>query len=155
MFLRERFQKMRLILLKKIFSPFWRWVLFLVLLPILELFCLIFVFQWQWLLLLSMLVSGLLGVLIARREGLYYWVELNRQLDCGEMPTLPVLHGGLIVSGALLMIMPGLLTSLIGLLLLFPFIRFFVVSHLVLQFEAYRLRTRERNSVHSPEIIDV
>jgi UPF0716 protein FxsA len=136
-------------------SPLWRWALFLVLLPILELFCLLFVFEWRWLILLSMFVSGLFGVLIAWREGLHYWKELNQQLDRNEIPTLPVLHGVLIMLAALLMIVPGLLTSLIGLVLLFPVTRFFVVSHLVLQFEAYRLRNRERNTVRSPEIIDV
>ena len=145
---------MRLISLKKIISPFWRWALCLILLPILELFLLLCVW-WQWLILLSMLVSGLLGVFIAWRVGGHYWVELNRQLDRGEIPTLPVLHGVLILAAALLMIMPGLLTSLVGLVLLFPFTRFLVVSHLVLQFEAYRLRTREGNADRSPEIIDV
>jgi len=102
-----------------------------------------------------MLVSGLLGVFIAWKVSGHYWVELNRQLDCGEMPTLPALHGVLILLAVLLMIMPGLLTSLIGLILLFPFTRFLVVSHLVLQFESYRLKTREGNAIRSPEIIDV
>jgi len=146
---------MRLIPLKKFISPFWRWALFLVLLPILELFCLLCVFKWWWLLLLSMLVSGLLGMFIAWREGWHYWVELNRQLDRNEMPTLPVLHGVLILLAALFMIMPGLITSLIGLVLLFPFARFLVVSHLMLQFEAYRLKTRAGSTDRSPEIIDV
>jgi len=146
---------MRLIPLKKFISPFWRCALFLVLIPILELFCLLVVFQWLWLVLLSMLVSGLLGMFIAWRVGGHHWMELNRQLDRNELPTLPVLHGVLIMLAALLMIMPGLFTSLIGLVLLFPFTRFFVASHLVLQFEAYRLKTREGNAVRTPEIIDI
>jgi UPF0716 protein FxsA len=147
---------MRINPLKKIISPFWRWALFLVLLPILELFLLLnfFVFG-QWLTLVSMLVSGLLGVLIARREGLRYWVELNQQLDRGETPTLPVLHGVVILLAALLMILPGLLTSLFGLFLLFPLTRSLVVSYLVLRFEAYRFQNRQGNAPHSPETIDV
>lgn len=146
---------MRLIPLKKIISPFWRWALFLVLFPVLDLFLFFCVFGWQLIILLSMFFSGLLGVFIAWRVGEHYWVELNRQLDRNEMPTLPVIHGVLIMFAALLMIMPGLLTSLIGLVLLFPFTRFIVASHLVLQFEAYRLRTGEGNTSRSPEIIDV
>jgi UPF0716 protein FxsA len=86
---------------------------------------------------------------------LRYWIELNQQLDRGEMPTLPVLHGTLILLAALFMILPGLLTSLFGLFLLFPLTRSFVVSYLVLRFEAYRLQTRQGNAPHSPEIIDV
>jgi len=146
---------MRLLPLKKFISPFWRWALFLVLLPVLELFLLLCVLRWWWLILLSMLASGLLGVFIAWRVGRHYWGELNRQLDRNEIPTLPVIHGVLIMLAGLLMIMPGLLTSLIGLVLLFPFTRFLVASHLMLQFEAYRLRNRDEHTARSPEIIDV
>ena len=102
-----------------------------------------------------MLVSGLIGVFIAYREGWHYWVEWNQQLDRGEPPTLPVLHGVLILLAALFMILPGLLTSLFGLFLLFPLTRTFVVSYLVLRFESYRFQTRQRNSSRSPETIDI
>ncbi|MDR0327330.1 MAG: FxsA family protein [Planctomycetaceae bacterium] len=147
---------MRLYPFKKSFSPFWRWALFLVFLPILELFLLLNFFVWgQWVTLSSMLVSGLLGIFLARREGLRHWIELNKQLDRGETPTLPVLHGIVILLAALLMILPGLLTSLFGLFLLFPLSRAFVVSYLVLRFESYRHQTRQSNTPSSPEIIDV
>ena len=145
--------KMRLPFLNRIITPFWRWALFLVLLPVAEL-CLLLHFAGNWFTLLSMLVSGLFGVVIARRDGLRSWIELNRQLDHGETPTIPILHGVLVLLAALFMIMPGLLTSLLGLFLLFPLTRSFVVSYLVLQFEAHRLRTRG-NTPHSPDIIDV
>ena len=147
-------QKMRFNPLKKLFSPFWRLPFFLVLIPILELFLLLF-FLGTWLTLLSVLISGLLGVFIAYREGVRSWLELNRCIDHGETPTLPALHGVLILSAALFMVLPGLLTSLFGLFLLFPLTRSIVVSHLVLQFEAQRLRTRKGNAPHSPEIIDI
>ena len=148
------YRKMRLKFFKKFISPFWRWALFLVLIPILELFLLL-CFCYMWTILLGMLVSGLLGVLIARREGLRYWAELNRQLDGGEIPTLPVLHGVLILLAALFMILPGLLTSLLGLFLLFPLTRSFVASYLLLRFEAHRLQTRQGNFPHPPDTIDV
>ena len=139
---------------KKIISPFWRLIFFLVLIPILELFLLLLLFS-HWLILLGMFVSGLFGVFIAYREGLRSWIELNRSLDRGETPTLPALHGVLILSAAFFMILPGLLTSLFGLFLLFPLTRSFVVSYLVLQFEAHRLRTRAGSPPHSPEVIDI
>ena len=138
---------------KKIITPFWRWALFLVSLPVLELFFLLYF--GTLLTLLSMFVSGLIGLFIAQREGLHYWIDLNRQLDRGETPTLPVIHGVLILLAALFMILPGLLTSLFGLFLLFPLTRSVVVSHLVMQFETYRQRSQKGNAPHSPEIIDV
>ena len=145
---------MRFPSISKFITPFWRWALFLMLLPIGEL-CLLLHFFGNLFTLLSMFVSGLIGVFIARQKGLHYWFELNRQLDRGETPTLPVLHGVLILLAVLFMILPGLLTSLFGLFLLFPLTRSLVVSYLVLQFEAYRLRNRQGNTSHSSDIIDV
>ena len=145
---------MRFYPLNKIISPFWRWALLLVLIPVLELGFLLYFFG-KLLTLLSMLLGGLLGVFIAQRESTHHWIELNLQLDRGEIPTIPTLHGILILLAALFMILPGLLTDLFGLFLLFPLTRSFVTSYLVLQFEAYRLRTRKGNTPHSPEIIDV
>ena len=138
---------------KKLISPFWRLAFYLVLIPTLELSFMLF-FCW-WIILPSVLISGLLGVFLAYREGLRSWIELNRCVDHGETPTLPALHGVLILSAAFFMILPGLLTSLFGLFLLFPLTRSIVVSHLVLQFEAHRLRNRKGNAPHSPEIIDI
>ena len=145
---------MRFSFFNKIITPFWSWALFLILLPVLELFLLLY-FVGKLLTLLSIFVSGLIGVFIARREGLHYWIDLHRQLDRGETPTLPVLHGVLVLLAAMFMIFPGLLTSLFGLFLLFPLTRSIIVSHLVLQFEAYRLRVRKGDTPHSPDIIDV
>jgi len=139
--------------LKKFVSPFWRLVLLLVLLPTLELFFSIYFFK-MWVIPL-MFVSGLIGVFIAYREGRHCWKDLNRQLDRGETPVLPALHGILILLAVLFMILPGLLTSLFGLFLLFPITRALVVSYLVLRFEVYRRQTRQENSSHSPDIIDV
>jgi len=145
---------MRFYPFQKIISPFWRWALFLVLLPILELF-LLHTFLGLWITLLSMLAGGLFGMFIVRWEGLYHWLELNQQLDRGDVPTSPVLHGVLILLAALLMILPGLLTSLFGLILLFRIPRSFVVTYLVLQFESYRCCARKANEARSSETIDI
>ena len=140
--------------LKKFISPFWRWALFLVLLPILELFLLLTLIG-TWLTLLSMFICGLVGMLIAHREGWHHWKQLNRQLDRGETPKIPIIHGVLVLLAAVLMVLPGLLTSLFGLFLLVPLTRSFVVSYFILRFEAYRQQTQRENAPNSTEIIDV
>ena len=145
---------MRIYPLKQLISPFWRWALFLVLLPILELFLLLS-FAGIWLTLLSILICGLVGILIAYREGLRHWTQLNQHLDRGEAPTVHALHGVLVLLATVFMVLPGLLTSLFGLFLLFPLTRSLVVSYLILRFEAYRLQTRKENTPRAPEIIDV
>ena len=146
-------------LFKKILSPFWRLVFLLVVIPMLEVFFLIH-FLGEWLTLLSMFLSGLLGVFLAYREGWRYWHEMNQRLDRGESSAQPALHGVLIIMGALFMILPGLMTSLFGIFLLFPMTRSLVMSYLVLRFEAHRHQARRGNTPrgdtpHSPEIIDI
>ena len=140
--------------LKQNFPPFCQWIFFLVLLPVLELFVLLKLFGLPFTL-LSMCLSGLIGLLLAYPKGKFYLAELNQQLDRGETPMLPVLHSVLILLAVFLMILPGLLTSLTGLFLLFPLTRAFVVSYLLLQFEAQRLHTKKNKNSSPPEVIDV
>ena len=141
-------------LFHRIISPFWQAALFLVLLPILELFLLLTFFG-QWLTLLSMFIGGVFGVYLAHREGIKHWIELNKCLDNGGSPTMPTINILLVIVGVLFMILPGLLTCLFGLCLLVRLPRFLVATHIVLQFESYRLHTRRGNVSTSPEIIDV
>ena len=133
---------------------FWQTALPLVLIPVAELALMLFFCQ-PWFIVSSVLVGGLLGAYLARRTGVRCWTELNRQLDRGETPTVPALNGVLILLAAMLLILPGLLTSLIGLVLFFPLTRTVMVSYIALRFNAQRLQTRNRDSQTPPEIIDI
>lgn len=133
---------------------FWRTALPLVLIPVAELGLLLFFFG-PWLTLLSVLIGGLLGAFLAHRAGVRCWIEFNRQLDRGETPTVSALNGVLILLAALLLMLPGLLTSLLGLVLFVPLTRTFMISYLVLFFESHRLQTGQRESTSSPEVIDI
>ena len=148
------FLKMRFNPFNKTVFRFWRTVLPLVLIPATELALMLY-FLGQPLTVLSVLIGGLIGAFLARRQGIRCWIEMNRQLDQGETPTLPTLHGVLILLAALLLTLPGLLTSLVGLFLFVPLTRSFIVSYLVLYLEAHRLRNRSGTPPSSPEIIDI
>ena len=148
---------MRLFPQKSIIIPLWQWVLFFVLLPVFDLFLFYSLFG-IWLTVLSMFVFGLLGVVIAYPLVLYYWEELNRQLDRGETPTLPTLHIVLILVSVFFMVLPGMITSIIGLLFIFPLSRSFVVLYLWLQIKALRMQSGQTpagKAAHSPEVLDV
>ena len=97
--------------------------------------------------------SAVLGVYLARRQGLRYWGEFNRQLDRGEEPTTTVLHGFLVFFGTMLLVVPGLLTSLIGLLLMVPLIRSLVITQIRLRFLAYRVQGQQYPP--PPDTIDI
>jgi UPF0716 protein FxsA len=143
------------------FNPFnkaafryWRTALILVLIPVLELGLLLLLFN-KWFVVLSVLIGGLLGAYLAHRAGVRCWIEFNRQLDRGEIPTVSALNGVLILVAALLLTLPGLLTSLFGLVLFVPLTRTFIISYLVLFFESHRLQTQQKDTPSSPEIIDI
>jgi len=133
---------------------FWRTALILVSIPVVELALMLY-FLSNWFTVLSVLIGGLLGAFLAHRAGASCWIEFNRQLDRGETPTVPTLNGVLIFLAALLFVLPGLLTSLVGLVLFFPLTRTFIISYLVLHFKTHRLQTRKRDDSQSPETIDI
>ena len=143
---------------------FFRIVLVFTLLPVLELLGLWFcsgIFGPFGLLFTILVIvgTGLIGAFLARYQGLNCWLELNRQLDRGETPAQPIMHGILILFAAILLIVPGLITDFFGILLLIPPIRSLVISHIRLRFEAYRAQTGHRGPHHPspepPEVIDV
>ncbi len=102
--------------------------LFLIM-PVVELFLLLQFEQWadQWTggygliaTLGLILFTGLIGGYLAKREGLAVWHRLKRQLERGGLPGTELMDGAIIlVSGGLLMA-PGVLSDLVGLMGLFP-----------------------------------
>ncbi|GHT18262.1 hypothetical protein FACS1894189_5940 [Planctomycetales bacterium] len=133
-------------------TPFWRIALPLIFLPVLELLGLYYFFGILFTV-LSMAGGGLLGIFILRHQGKYYWEELNRQLDRNEMPVQSAVNGGLLLLAAILLLLPGLITDVIGLLLWFPLTRAFAASHLQLLFNFYR--SQHRTPPDPRDVIDI
>ena len=73
-----------------------------------------------WPTLAVVLVTAVLGGTLAKVEGLGVLRRAQEQLAQGLPPADELLHGVLIFGGALLLLTPGLLTDLTGLLLLAP-----------------------------------
>lgn len=69
--------------------------------------------------LLLVVVTGMLGATFARREGLSVLLRLQEEARQGVPPTGVILEGALILVGGLLLVTPGVLTDLVGLLLVF------------------------------------
>ncbi|HEY3451531.1 MAG TPA: FxsA family protein [Myxococcales bacterium] len=66
------------------------------------------------------LLSGVLGAFLAKREGLRVLRDYQRTLAEGRVPAEGLLGAVLALAGGLLLIAPGLITDVIGLLLLLP-----------------------------------
>ncbi len=72
---------------------------------------------------LVVVFTGMLGVSLARRQGLDVWRDIHRQLAEGKNPSVEIMNGVMIlVAGAFLMT-PGLITDGVGFALLVPWLR--------------------------------
>ena len=72
-----------------------------------------------WTILLLVAV-GFVGAWLVKREGLGALRRIQAALDRGELPHREVLDGGLILLAGALMITPGFLSDVLGIILLFP-----------------------------------
>jgi len=73
--------------------------------------------------LLLVVGSAMLGTTLARRQGLRVMQDMHRQTQQGQMPAAAMMDGMMISLAGLLLILPGLITDILGLALLIPLVR--------------------------------
>ncbi len=66
------------------------------------------------------LITGLIGAWLARREGARTWREFRASLGAGRVPAEELQQGLAILVGGALLLTPGFVTDLFGLVLLLP-----------------------------------
>ena len=72
---------------------------------------------------LLVLMTTVLGTLLARLQGLRTLRQIQLSLSQGQIPAEELIDGVLILFGGILLVMPGVLTDLFALVLLLPFTR--------------------------------
>lgn len=97
-------------------------VLLFTIVPVVELYLLIRVGQYLGALTTIMIVvfTGIFGAYLARLEGLRVLYSVQKDINAGKMPTEGLLDGLLILVGAVLLVTPGILTDIIGFILVIP-----------------------------------
>jgi len=70
-----------------------------------------------------MIGTGVLGAWLVKREGLRMMRKYSEAIARGRMPDEGVMSGVLVLIGGALLIAPGVITDVVGLLLLFPLTR--------------------------------
>ncbi len=70
--------------------------------------------------LLLLLVMSLLGGYLLRREGSKTWRSLRTALQAGRLPAKEVADGALVILGGALLLTPGFVTDVVGLLCILP-----------------------------------
>lgn len=99
-------------------------LLFILVVPFADLFLLVKVTEMIgfWQVLGIILLTGLVGAEIVRREGLYILMKIQRSVTAGEI-SRNMLEIGLLVGGGILLLFPGLITDFAGLLVIIRPIR--------------------------------
>ena len=88
-------------------------------------------------------VTAILGIIYARYEGLNTLKSALVQLIKNEIPVYEIISGAAITFAALLLIIPGFATDIIGFLLIFPLSRKFVLKILSSKFQMKK-KTNEK-----------
>jgi UPF0716 protein FxsA len=105
----------------------WRLALFVLFIgvPLLEIYVLIQVGQviGPWWTILLLVLDSILGTWLIKREGSRAWQALRQALETGRMPGKELADGALILVGGTLMLSPGFVTDLLGILLILPVTR--------------------------------
>ncbi len=100
----------------------------LIIWPIAELFVMVQVANWIgffWMLFL-LFASAVSGILILQHRGRAHWRRFRGAIDERRPPAREAFDGVMITTGAILLIIPGFITSVLGLFLLFPPTRWLV-----------------------------
>ena len=95
------------------------------LLPLAELAVLVWIggqTEW-WVPILMVIATGVAGAALARWQGWRVIQRIQEQLRAGQMPTDAIIDGVLIFIAGLLLVTPGVLTDLVGVVLLIPPLR--------------------------------
>jgi UPF0716 protein FxsA len=103
----------------------WLLVAAFVVVPLVEIYVLIQVGQviGPWPTIALLILDSVLGSWLIKREGSRAWRELSAALNTGAIPGRELADAALILIGGTLMLTPGFVTDVLGLLLISPFSR--------------------------------
>jgi UPF0716 protein FxsA len=90
------------------------------------------------------IVTAVVGALLARREGVSAWNRFQQRIARGELPGRELTDGLIVLVSGALLLTPGVLTDVVGLLGLFPASRAFFRSHITRAIE----RGVRRGTIH-------
>lgn len=113
-----------------------RLLLLFTLVPLLELFFLIQIGEWIGLLptVGLVIVTGIVGGTLAKREGSRSWTAVKRELSEGRIPGTELCHAVMILIAGVLLVTPGVFTDIFGVAVLLRPVRTAVIRILKRRF---------------------
>lgn len=97
-----------------------------------------------WYTIALILVTGVTGSYLARREGLSVWRQFNRRLAQGGLPGKELVDGVIVLVAGALLITPGVLTDVVGFVGLIPLTRALIRKAVMKRAQ----RALDRGAVH-------
>ena len=101
---------------------------------------------------LLILTTAVVGIYYAKYEGLNTLKSGFDQLSKNEAPTYQVISGAAIAFAALLLIIPGFVTDILGFLIIFPISRKFIFNNFSKKF---KYKNNERNNFIDGDFEDI
>ena len=126
------------------------------LLPLIEIALFVVVGQaiGLWPTLLGVVLTGLVGALVLRWQGIAALREMQVRLQRGEIPARQMGDTMLIGLGGLLLLLPGYFTDIVGLLLLLPWTRTLIYRLLARNLKVVEVTTSYRRA-DNPDLIEL
>tara|TARA_B100001063_G_C16246044_1_gene303056 strand:- start:51 stop:476 length:426 start_codon:yes stop_codon:yes gene_type:complete len=120
---------------------------FIILIPIIEIYLFIKIGSEIGALttIILILTTAVVGIYYAKYEGLNTLKSGFTQLSKNETPTYEIISGAAIALSALLLIIPGFATDLMGFLLIFPLSRKFIFKNFFNKFK--KQKTKKNNFI--------
>jgi UPF0716 protein FxsA len=105
--------------------PWWFVAALFIGLPVIEIFLIVQLGQavGAWWTIFVLVVTGVVGAWLVKREGARAWRALSEALRSGRVPSRELADGALILVGGTLLLTPGFLSDAVGLLCILPFTR--------------------------------
>ena len=128
--------------------------LFIILIPIIEIYLLIKIGSQIGALttILLIFITAITGFYYAKYEGLNTLRAGFAQLNQNKAPTYEMLSGAAIAMAAILLIIPGFMTDLIGFFLIFPISRKFIFENI---FKKFKYKKNIKNNFIDGEFEDI
>ena len=96
---------------------------------------------------LLIFTTAIVGVYYAKYEGLNILKSGFGQIRKNKAPTYEMLSGAAIAFAALLLIIPGFATDIIGFLIIFPVSRKFLLEKILVKFKDKKVETEKNNFI--------
>lgn len=111
-----------------------------------------------------MVLTALVGAVLLRLQGVATWLRARERLASGSLPAQELVEGLLLAFGGALLLTPGFVTDIVGLLCLLPttraiaarkvMVRFANRSGISAQFDVFQSRNVSGGTAHEENVID-